>query len=351
MVIVLVIVVFVFCFEILNIINKNKQQYVIYDGMMLALSLDGSSITSFPERGAYNIEIDCGDTAKGKWLAEEWKLAIEDITGNVKCNIDFTTNPLTLKSRVEFENQTNNNGNRYVGKNPDNWLWFNKEKWRIIGSVPTTLADGTEINLVKIIRSKSLGTLAFNSTDSVVTWGDNSLYTLLNEKYYGKSDATGLTPCFSKGTTIGALCNYVQVGISDSSTDYYGRMLKDVYWNVGKSNTSSDLSTVYSDEIGTKSSITGKVGLINASDWAYAAEGTPDSKRLNSYFWSWLDCGFGWTITPYGNSTLIIVDYGGHIMTRSAEFGYSVHPVVYLDPSVYIVSGDGTEGNPYQIAM
>ena len=93
------------------------------------------------------------------------------------------------------------------------------------------------------------------------------------------------------------------------------------------------------------------MGLINASDWAYAAKVTPDSERLHDYFGSWLDCGFGWTITPYGNSTLIIVDYGGYIRTRSAEYGYSVHPVVYLDPSVYIVSGDGTEGNPYQIAM
>jgi len=28
-----------------------------------------------------------------------------------------------------------------------------------------------------------------------------------------------------------------------------------------------------------------------------------------------------------------------------------VRPVIYLDSSVYIVSGDGTEGNPYQIGM
>ncbi|MBQ7031020.1 MAG: hypothetical protein IJN13_01440 [Bacilli bacterium] len=355
--IVVIIIIILSLITILSI-TKNNKKYIMRDGMMLALSLDGSSITSFPERGEYEVSVDCGDTAVGKWLAEEWNLAIEDITENIKCNINFSTNPFILKNKVESINTTNNNGYRYSGKQPNNWIWFNREKWRIIGSVPVTLANGTQTHLVKIIRSESIGGLIFDSSATNLKWGSNTLYTLLNTKYYGKVDATGTNPCLGYQTTGYPLCNYEEIGISSSGDDYYGRMIKDVYWNVGAvSDTSTKISVLYTSESETKSSITGKIGLMSASDYGYATSritySSVELSSLSSYEQNnWLyGQGNEWTLTPSGSYAAFNLHYDGKIGNALVFYGLAVRPVVYLNSSVYIVSGDGTEGNPYQIAM
>ncbi|MBQ8901562.1 MAG: hypothetical protein IJY87_00655, partial [Bacilli bacterium] len=156
-----------------------------------------------------------------------------------------------------------------------------------------------------------------------------------------------------------ALCDYEEIGISNSSTDYYGRMIKEVYWNVGTvSSTSTVISTAYTTEEGTKSSLTGKIGLMSASDYGYAISGITYSSielsSLSSYEQNnWLyGQGYEWTLTPYSTSNVLYVYRDGNVVNYDgAIYGYAVRPVVYLDSSVYIISGDGTEGNPYQIGM
>ena len=45
----------------------------------------------------------------------------------------------------------NENGYRYEGKNPNNYIWFNNEYWRIIGVFDSTSHGQSEKNMVKII--------------------------------------------------------------------------------------------------------------------------------------------------------------------------------------------------------
>ena len=54
----------------------------------------------------------------------------------------------------------NENGYRYEGKDPNNYIWFNNELWRIIG-VFDSASHGQSGNLVKIIREESIGGLAW----------------------------------------------------------------------------------------------------------------------------------------------------------------------------------------------
>ena len=62
--------------------------------------------------------------------------------------------------------------------------------------------------------------------------------------------------------------------------------------------------------------------------------------------------GYEWTLTPYStNASNTIFAYDlGHASSFGVESGCAVRPVVYLDPSLYVVSGDGTILNPYKIA-
>jgi len=57
---------------------------------------------------------------------------------------------------VNVNNNYDSNGYRYSGNTPSNYIWFNNEMWRIIGSLPTTTPENSSVNLVKIIRNETI---------------------------------------------------------------------------------------------------------------------------------------------------------------------------------------------------
>jgi len=346
------------------LINKNSKEYIVRDGIMLALTLDGEKIYSYPKGNNYSVEINC-ENGKGKWLVDEWKLSIEEITGDVICNIYFTSNPKTLLSEVETINVNNNynsHGYRYSGSNPNNYIWFNNEMWRIIGSIPTCLSatcGSNTTNLVKIIKNESIGGLAYDAKSSGYTnvWGNNTLYTLLNSYYYGVSNGTETIYCYGYSNKSKSKCDYSKNGINP--TGYYGKMIKNVYWNTGGSAYGVTPSVMYTNEIVTRT-VLGYIGLMNASDYGYAADSSYHNTNMSGYNttaitstnWLYGKSSYSWTNTSYTNtSSQISSTAEGKLTSTVANSGLDIIPTLYLDSSVYIVSGDGTEGNPYQIGM
>ena len=494
------------------IIYANNNDYTFEsDGVLIALTIDGTEATSFPTTGEFTVEIDCKN-GKGKWLPDEKKLVVVEVTGNVKCNIDFTTkkdsdllsskitattvtqgnegvvneksvidnSSLTNTYKVnqsDYNNLTNDstypwtwdsteetwtssnhtdsttstitfnpsstgyyqfcymqsseknwdyatisinneeqfnlkgvsntsfecknlgnmatsdtikitykkdssssNGNdnvifylqggtyvediqevsvgyRYEGTNPDNYVWFNNELWRIIGLIPTKTSSGTE-NLVKIIRNASIGGLAYDAKSSGYTgaWGSNTLYTLLNNYFYGKQDGTDTAYCYGYQATAKAKCDYTSIGINTS--DYYGSMVKNVYWNTGASGYDVTASAAYTAETRMQT-VTGYIGLMSASDYGYASSGS-HTTSMYSYnnathtLGNWLyGNGSEWTSIQNSGSTLyaLAVSNDGPVSYSNAYFGYSVRPVLHLDSSVYVINGSGTESDPYILGI
>ena len=329
-----------------------------------------TTITEFPSGTNYTVSVDCGDTGVGRWLSEEWKLAVEDINGNVKCNVDFYARKDSdkLSNVVQSNATTNENGYRYSGKTPNNYVWFNNELWRIIGLVPvcTSASSGTcsaTTNLVKIIRAKSIGGLAYDAKSSGYTglWGSNTLYTLLNSYYYGKQNGTGTSYCYGYQTTAVADCDYSEIGISSESSDYYSQMIEDVYWNIGASVNSATPGTVYGTESATVTTNTAKIGLMSASDYGYAAVVSGYSTNLSAYNTAaitgtnWLyGQAYEWTNIQYSSTpdlALYVFFNGGVFYVNGVTVGYAVRPVLYLDAGVYKISGSGTMADPYMIGM
>ena len=356
-----------------NITNQDKTFY--QDGVLIAMTVDGEMVTEFPdyENNDYTVDISCKN-AVGKWMPIENDsdytngLVLEEITGEVSCHINFTskTSSDLLKSIVETTGTSGNgaivnaNGYRYTGQEPNNYVWFNNEMWRIIGSIPvcTTASCGTGSNLVKIIRNESIGGLAYDGKSSEHTgaWGNNTLYTLLNSYYYGKKDGTNTAYCYGYRATVNSKCNYTRIGINGN--DYYGKMIEEVYWNTGASAV-SDAGTVYGTETATQT-VKGHIGLMTASDYGYAASSSYHSTSMNSYNTSaisltnWLyNCGYEWTSIQDSSYTLTthFVNYPGNVTINSATYGYAVRPVVYLDSLVYVTSGTGTIMDPYMLDL
>jgi len=343
----------------------------------ITITLSGTTGTN--QTGKYVKSLDCGSTGSGTFNHIYQRLEIGSITAPAECTLKYTADTATyttLKSKVETVNASqnyNSHGYRYSGKAPKNWVWFNGEKWRIIGSIPTCTSSGcaTSENLVKIIRSESIGAYVYDASSTSSSslkgaWGSNTLYSLLNTYYYAtnatKMNGQTHAGCYVFHTSSNQPkpnCDYSEIGILSSS--YYGKMVKNVYWNTGASTFEATPSEAYATEIG-KQTISGYIGLMTASDWGYAASSSFHSIDMFSYTsssnkateTSWIfNNGYEWVSIQSSTSTYraLQVHVSGYLLHDYAFYGFAVRPVVYLDSSVYIISGDGTEGNPYQIGM
>ena len=344
----------------LILINKNTNKTFNYKGSTIALTIDGNSATSFPTSGKYNVTVNCNN-AKGRWNPKTWKLEITKITGTVTCDVSFNSSVTNLTTQVNNKATRNENGKRYQGKNPDNYIWFNDGLWRIIGNIPVCLTSGCSStqNRVKIIRNDSIGAIAFNQTDysasSPLTWMGSNIQNLLNSCYLGKKSSCD-DYCYSYQASAKGTCDYSSDGID--TADYYGNMVEDVYFNVGAGDSTYKTATnYYTQEIATHATNTSKIGLMYASDWGYAIEdftevlgssGRPQKSSEKNWLMS---NGDEWTMSAYSSSDPLSAGHGGYLYSTSASDGYSIRPVLYLKSNVYVVSGTGTKVDPYRIGM
>ncbi len=271
---------------------------------------------------------------------------------------------------------TNDTGYRFEGSNPNNYVMFNNELWRIIGVFSTEYDsdnDGTTdatANLVKIIRGDSLGGLVWNKSSSD-DWPNSSLYHLLNEQYYdwNTNKATVGTYCYGYSTTVPAKCDYSVKGIQDGYRD----MIVKAKWYLGgggKTGYTSDTpGNIYSYErdsnavyTGRSASTPGYIGLMYLSDYLYGVLAsdcvrTPERGLYMSTSCAgkdWLrGSGHEWTISPNSNNSSGVwhLSSNGFMGNNGTISGYVVRPVLYLSSFVYKVSGIGTITDPYIIGM
>lgn len=222
---------------------------------------------------------------------------------------------------ADLTNGANDNNYRYSGSNPNNYVKFNNELWRIIGVI-----NGK----VKIIRNEAITTRTYtdNNKNDYVT---SNLYT-------------------------------------DYLTDEYLNTLVDVadaidnnYWYVPSDEEIVNTLTangVYSLELGENSNAYGaiysKVGLLYISDYAYAAAPGDWVKKVNEYNTAnnWLENGTNmWTMVRDFNNikNFFYIDTSGNVASGEITNTYSVRPVVVLSNSNRYISGSGSETDPFII--
>ncbi len=258
----------------------------------------------------------------------------------------------------------NENGYRYEGKNPNNYVWFNNEYWRIIGVFDSGSHGQANKNMVKIIRADVLDGLTWDKS-SINDWTAASLNKLLNGSYYNAQDGTSSGYCYGYGTNATANCDYTKKGIQAG----YRRMIANVTWYLGGySSIGATAESFYGYERGTTvysgrpTSTTGYIGLMYPSDYGYSALSSSCARTTNLGDYinstckgqSWL-CGKGdeWTISPSSSSSYYVFyeNYFGDLERDTANDGYGVRPVLYLAASVYKIDGEGTLDKPYIIGM
>ena len=235
---------------------------------------------------------------------------------------------------------------RYIGANPNNYVQFNNELWRIIGVFTVDDGTGNKEERLKIIRNDSIVDMTWDS-NSTNDWPNATLNANLNSGDYW--------------TNI----------LSDNAKS----MIGDTLWYLGGTsdytNASNGLASHwYSYERGTtvysgrSTSWTGKVGLMYPSDYGYATSGGTTTDRntcLNKELYNWdsvSDCynndwifnsSNQWTITPRASHSnrVFRLRSTGYVNYDDAYRTLGVRPVVFLKSSIKIVDGDGSSSNPY----
>ena len=332
-----------------------------------------SCIISFDESGIAKVSI----VGKGKFKrlkvidGTKENAEVKEITKptyGMKAT-EYITNLLEYDGEGLKIDNTSEANIRYYGSDPNNYVSFNNELWRIIGVFG---------NNVKLVRSETLGKLSWDSSEpmkvnggrGVNEWSQSDLKNYLNTMYYG-GDTT--ITCYGSAYNGTTTC---PTGTIDETSK---SLIDNHTWNTGALNYhkySHDPVEFYKAERGTTNGKicsrremcndtvtrttewTGYVGLPYVTDWAYASSESVCETNMQKICKNnnWMHYGSKesdatWYLSPNANTSYACyVSYisgaGGYFFDY-ASLAYAFFPAIYLKSNVLIESGNGSESNPY----
>ena len=358
-------------YDITNSMHLPTNRYLVSKTYVPGdIMINTTDTNKFNNRGAYTVNVNCTN-AEARWDYTNWKLVVSSIQSVDNCDTTFTSRSdnlsqliMNLAGKTQGKGQVvSENGYRYEGKNPNNYVLFNGELWRIIGVFDSNTHGKSGQNLTKIIRDESIGNYAWYKSNTN-DWLASSLNTILNDYYYNASSVGG-DACYFYSTSVPGNCDFTKIGLNETSRG----MIEEVTWHLGGRSTNSATaatfymaergSTVYS---GRHTTTTGYIGLMYPSDYGYSvlASSCARATNLSSYNSSscggksWLlKNGYEWTMThrTSSSSSVFRVSSSADVGYSNALNGYAVRPTVYLKSNVYVVSGTGSITDPYVIGI
>ena len=270
--------------------------------------------------------------------------------GSAESPYEIRETPDTISDVIKA-NAINENGYRYEGSDPNNYIQMQKsdgttEMWRIIGLFP----DGESGENVIRVRKVGYESAAYDS-NSTNHWPNTTLYGTLSSTY---------TLVNYKNTV-----NYkMYLGGGDFINSHTSADLYDMERMLNSKGTAGKTSK---DSYSSTTTFTGSVGLMYPSDYGYAVLAS-DCARTESpsgydstaacHDNNWLYQGssnFQWLISPnsYYSDRAYSVHSRGYVFENDPDLGGAstanqelVSPVMALSSDV-LVSGSGTQTDPY----
>lgn len=211
----------------------------------------------------------------------------------------------------------------YKGANPNNYITFNNETWRILSVEP----DKT----LKIVKNEVL-TQNYVWSDNGNKWSNSSLNTYLNNNYYNSLDSNSQKKVIQHNWMVGAIYYEIQNSISEVTSLEEAKV-----WN-------------------------GNIGLISVSEYLKANSNTEQCGSImqnnlgietcKTTNWLFFPNLVWWTITAYqpGYDGYYVMPIRNGQFTDGISVGnlYSVRPSLYLSSDIKL-TGEGTTDNPYKI--
>jgi hypothetical protein len=290
---------------------------------------------------------------------------------------------------------------RYYGSNPNNYVTFNDELWRIIGVFEVEDDKGVKSYRLKLIRNDVIGNYSYDTSASTVNsgygineWSQSDLMKLLNPGYESNQDlnnsGTTITvnnslywnkssgTCYNDSSNQTTTCDFTSTGLGATAKS----MIDKAKYYIGGWNSYSTTTTQFytyergsnvmaspSDGVTRTTTWTGYVGLPYVSDYGYA---TDESLCLNTEYvgwnattgyyghaychtndWMWKSSSSYWTMIPNSadSSSVWSVHAYGYANLFNADYGNAGSPVLYLKSSIKISGGSGTQTDPYTLSL
>ena len=343
-----------------------------------------ASFTVTPNSG-YILELEshtCGGTLSGNTYT------ISNITSGKTCSITFKKNGTSLATLIQT-NAVNENGYRYEGSNPNNYIQMEKtdgttETWRIIGLFPDG-ANGEDVIRVRkaeyeeVIYDDGENNVAYIYKNTVENKNNLLAYTdsVLNKNYLAApmdvcSNCVNYWPktaLYSSWSEIYNITNYkntVNYKIYLGTTNEY-KVITVSGWYEAERGTTAGATAKSSYSSAT--TFTGSVGLIYPSDYGYGVLASDCERTITPYNYNgtascynknWLYQGNSaaqWLISPGVTSAHYTFQIQSNGITslnsilESDNFSNGVtsglaSPVMALKSNV-VVSGSGTASDPY----
>ena len=303
-------------------VKKNIIGFII--GVITAFSISVIAATYFPSNQTTydNTNTELQSTNVQDAIDELYGVCFPPKTGS-----DTITDLVDTNSNELYKDDKGNI--RYYGKNPNNYVSFNNELWRIIGVI-----DGK----IKIIRNENIGEMVWD--EHYNNWNKSDLKSYLNGVYYNSIDGTYRNMISEETYYLGGIPEYV-VGIGYTASEIY---------EIERSNN------VYS---GNPASTQQYIGIMYPSDYGYAAGNSCLSTQLRNY--DLMECidndwlfsqKYEWLLTPsaYNDYNVMRLGNDGIISPEiSAGNANVIRPTLYLSQDIKITDGNGSQSNPYQL--
>ena len=356
-----------------------------FDGEKLEVSVMGEA--NAKKSGEYDIEYSA------EYKGVEKKVKRKVIVGEnlVTYITNLYEDSITRASNNLKKDNTEDKNIRYYGANPNNYVRFNNELWRIIGIFG---------NNVKLIRNDRLGWLSWDTSESTVNsgyginqWGESKdtsgniyegadLQVYLNKMYYGGIEVT----CYNDLNNTKTTCPKDSNGNFLELDDVAKNLIDNHTWNIGAMRYISRTNTLtfYQAERGTvngkictsggycndtvtrTTTWTGYIALPYVTDYAYASSENDCNTKIDQSSTykcknnNWMHYGSTysdstWYLSPVAisdNASIVwnVVGVGNFDDDNAARQLY-VFPTIYLKSNILIESGNGSTSDPYVLKL
>lgn len=200
----------------------------------------------------------------------------------------------------------------YFGSNPDNYITFSGDLWRIVGVF--------SVNNVKYLKLIKNETVKVETADNYKI-AESNVFSYLNNEFYN---------------------NLVNKD-----------MINPMYWKNSEYSTNMKPLNAFNEEQSFFSSFKSYVGLIDGSDFGYTAGDIYLDNNLSSYALSstnnWLALPNKYFTMSYSGTKLNVINNGNLISTDN-KTAY-IYPTVYIKKDIFIIGGNGTVDEPYVLSF
>ena len=281
-----------------NFVNDNTSFSRSFREYIAYLPTYSKNTSKTPETGYYRVIVEYVSNNTYKYGN------IELFNGESTPEEDDTVSEVVLDPGSDGNIYDDGEDTFITGEDPNNYIWYSGKLWRAV-------SVNNSAKTTKLVTQWNITAIPYNDESNIVYDGSHM------EMWLNDISTDGF---------LGNLRNYENFIVTDAEWD-----------------ATEDGAELGSITRPSGAKVTGAVGLLNIYEYQSSYHG-------GSYETGYLNNGlYWWSLTPYDTTNIRIINDSGAVIDDDQAGSYGVRPSINLKSDIKIVSGEGTEDNPYRL--